>query len=117
MGIALDAVAGKIFWAANCTSPWAGKLRRSNLDGSDIEDLVTMSAFYPKGIALDLRLPGDCDGDGDITLSDHGWFVGCMAGPGASFAAGCSCADLNYDGYIDLADFAALQAAFTGPLP
>ncbi len=69
MGIALDAVAGKTYWAAICNSPYAGKLQRSNLDGSDVEDLVTIAfPSDPEGIALDLRLPGDCDGDGKVTI-------------------------------------------------
>ncbi len=66
-------------------------------------------------IALDLRLPGDCDSDGIVTLTDYGLFVNCITGPGGEFSPGCSCADANGDRDVDLGDFAAFQVAFTGP--
>ena len=47
-GIALDLSQRKIYWA-NCG---AGKIQRSNLDGSNVEDLVT-ELPCPVGIALD----------------------------------------------------------------
>jgi low density lipoprotein receptor-related protein 5/6 len=48
-GIALDLDARKMYWTAG------GAIHRANLDGSDIEDLVTAGLGVPFGIALDLR--------------------------------------------------------------
>ena len=45
--LALDLQAGKVYWAGS------GKIQRANLDGSEVEDVITRS-FTPDGIALDL---------------------------------------------------------------
>ena len=34
---------------------WGGKVQRADLDGSDVEDLVTEPGSFPNGIALALR--------------------------------------------------------------
>ncbi len=49
-GIAIDKNVGKIYWA----DKYNGKIQRSNLDGTNIEDLVNRGLFSPTGIALDL---------------------------------------------------------------
>jgi Secretion system C-terminal sorting domain/Low-density lipoprotein receptor repeat class B len=49
-GIAVDKNAGKIYF----TDPSNDKIQRSNLDGSNIEDLVSVPFSSPMGIALDL---------------------------------------------------------------
>jgi len=46
-GIALDLGAGKMYW----TDAFTDKIQRANLDGSDVEDLVT-GLVAPTGIAL-----------------------------------------------------------------
>jgi hypothetical protein len=57
--------------------------------------------------------PGDCDGDGDIDLSDYGDLANCLSGPGGGFSsASCECFDFDAGGYIDLADFASFQKSF-----
>jgi hypothetical protein len=48
MGIAIDASGGKMYW----TSPQFGKIRRANLDGTNVEDIVTTGLDYPWGVAL-----------------------------------------------------------------
>ncbi len=64
--------------------------------------------------------PGDCttrgDGNGDcrIGLDDVQDFLACMSGPGAGANPVCGCYDMDVDGDVDLPDFLALQAAFTG---
>ena len=47
-GLALDVSAGKLYWADSSTD----KIQRANLDGSDIEDLVTEGLLSPRGLAL-----------------------------------------------------------------
>lgn len=48
--IALDLVAGKIYW-----TDWTGqKVRRANLDGSSIEEIYSTQSGNPYGITLDL---------------------------------------------------------------
>lgn len=61
---------------------------------------------------------GDLNGDTRVNAYDLAIFVGCMAGPGA----GCSCnpddfgnSDLDYDGDVDLEDYAVFQTlAYSG---
>ena len=50
--IALDASAGKMYW-----TKWngAGKIQRSDLDGSNPETLVGTGGWHPRAIALDLE--------------------------------------------------------------
>ena len=51
-GIALDLTEGKIYWADEGTH----KIQRANLDGSNIEDLITSDTGLggPRSITLDL---------------------------------------------------------------
>lgn len=49
-GIAVDPSAGKIYW----TDVDRDKIQRANLDGSDVEDLITSGLVFPMDIALDL---------------------------------------------------------------
>ncbi|UCH85524.1 MAG: T9SS type A sorting domain-containing protein [Candidatus Latescibacterota bacterium] len=49
-GVALDVPSGKLYW----TEFSAGLVRRSNLNGTNIEDLITTGLNHPNGIALDL---------------------------------------------------------------
>ncbi|MBN2445941.1 MAG: hypothetical protein JXO22_04410 [Phycisphaerae bacterium] len=62
--------------------------------------------------------PGDHDDDGDVDADDCALFYGCLTGPcgqplcdpalhGGDPA--CSCSDFNFDGDLDLSDFAELQ--------
>ena len=48
-GIALDVGGGKMYWTDDGTN----KIQRADLDGSNVEDLVTLSFGSPIGIALD----------------------------------------------------------------
>ena len=48
--IAVDPAGGKIYW----TNPGADKVQRADLDGSNLEDLVTSGLSSPNGIALDV---------------------------------------------------------------
>ena len=48
--IALDINGGKMYW----TDVDTDKIQRANLDGSNVEDLVTTGLGNPDGIALDL---------------------------------------------------------------
>ena len=50
-GIALDVASGKMYW----TDSEADKIQRANLDGSNVEDLVTTGLSNPFGIALGIR--------------------------------------------------------------
>ena len=50
VGLALDVSTGKMYW----TEVEANKIQRANLDGSKIEDLVTIGLSDPSGLALDV---------------------------------------------------------------
>jgi hypothetical protein len=108
IGLGLDLIAGKMYW----TQFFAYAIRRANLDGTNgeivIQPLPNSDDHY--GIAIDPRVPGDCNGDRATTMADD-WpsFFGCLAGPEVEFTPGCACADPNGDRDVDLRDFADLQ--------
>ena len=58
LGIALDVAAGKMYWTNTSfwSRPWPGhdKIQRANLDGTNVEDLVTTGLHIATGIALDI---------------------------------------------------------------
>ena len=58
--------------------------------------------------------PGDFDQDGDVDLSDFGFFQLCLSGSGIRLRPGCEPADLTGNGDVDGADFALFRACFTG---
>jgi len=69
--------------------------------------------------AVNLPLPGDLDGDGDVDLSDFTVFQLCFGGSNSPPAPNCPAgvdADLDGDGDVDLADFLIFQKNFTGSL-
>jgi hypothetical protein len=49
-GLAVDTTGGKLYWS-DVNVP---VIRRANLDGSDVEDIVTTNLEFPSAIALDL---------------------------------------------------------------
>jgi hypothetical protein len=58
----------------------------------------------------------DFDRDGDVDLTDYGYFLSCFNGPGKPPARGvCGPADLDEDGDVDLADYGAFLACYNGP--
>jgi len=91
-----------MYWADSGT----GKIQRAILTGTNVKDIITTSSLEePSAIALDLRVPGDCDGDWFVALADHALFLSCMTGPGVDFVDACSCADASGDRDVDLNDF------------
>ncbi|MCO6438691.1 MAG: DUF1565 domain-containing protein [Phycisphaerae bacterium] len=54
---------------------------------------------------------GDCDGSASINLSDFALVANCLAGPGMTKGATCTCSDVDLDGDTDLLDFSFLQLA------
>ena len=69
-----------------------------------------------EAFSLNLLIPFDSDGDGDVDLLDVASFSGCLGGPLAPAAGACTVHDVNADNRIDERDFAGLQNAFTGSL-
>ena len=58
LGMALDVAGGKMYWTNTSfwPGPWPGhdKIQRANLDGTNVEDLVTTGLTTAHGIALDV---------------------------------------------------------------
>ena len=58
LGLTLDVAGGKIYWTNSSfhPGPWPGldKIQRANLDGTNVEDLVTTGLVAASGIDLDL---------------------------------------------------------------
>jgi hypothetical protein len=59
-------------------------------------------------------LASDFNGDGAVNAGDVAIFNGCLSGPEGGTGPGCLCVDLDSDGDVDLADFAAFQSAAGG---
>jgi len=55
--------------------------------------------------------PADVNEDGEVDGDDLALLAGCLAGPDVSPAAGCATSDLDDDGDVDSADYAAFQQA------
>ena len=54
-GLAVDPDHEKIYWGCSkWTDTWTGKIQRANLDGSDIEDIVTVGVSILNDLELDL---------------------------------------------------------------
>ena len=79
-------------------------------------DLVWDIHYGPCALTLGVvgPIPGDCNGDSTVDLTDHSALTACLIGPGQSTTPACGCYDVNDSGAVDLADFAVFQTAFTG---
>ena len=122
----MDVPGGKMYW----TDIGSSKIQRANLDGSEVENLVTTPAvFTPIGIALDVAvghmywtestladfmiLRADLDGTNIELLVTH------LVSPSgiALDIPSVSCpADLDGDGSVGPADLAILLGTW-GPVP
>jgi hypothetical protein len=56
---------------------------------------------------------GDINGDCVLDLADFQLLSDCLTGPQPPLPPGCDAADLDFDGDVDLGDFAAFQRAMT----
>ena len=54
-GVAVDPAGGKVYWTQvlSPTQASLGRIRRANLDGTGVEDLITTGLKRPHGIAVD----------------------------------------------------------------
>ncbi len=77
-------------------------------DARVICDVIDAGAYeFPRVIA-------DLDCDRDIDHDDLQLWLGCAAGPGMIVPGDCDDGDLDADTFIDMTDFAELQARATG---
>lgn len=59
---------------------------------------------------------GDHDCDRVVDLDDYGGWADCVTGPGGGpYPTGCESFDFEFDGDVDIADFAGFTAAFDTP--
>lgn len=86
-----------------------------NLPGSTMGTPLTLTLT---GTVTPAIFPFNDDGDADVDNLDGANFVNCTTGPnGGWLNLSCANHDWDADGDVDLQDTAALQQAFTGPLP
>lgn len=83
------------------------------------EILATSVSLTSLGILqrVDLSISvllANCVADGVINLADHQAVSNCVTGPGGPATPGCSCADVDGDGDVDLRDWKWLQSGFSG---
>ncbi len=57
----------------------------------------------------------DCDVDTDVDLADFAYFQQCFTGEGGGVPSGCECADLNFDGNVDIDDYRLINLRMEGP--
>ncbi len=117
--IALDVAGGKMYWAHtdwnSATEEFTnGKIQRANLDGSDVENLIT-GLDIPDGIALgipsqtalstpDLAVAEDVNADDIVDVEDL-VFVAQRYGQ-----TGTNSADVNGDGIVNIDDLLLVTA-------
>jgi hypothetical protein len=64
---------------------------------------------------IDVAIPGDADGDGDVDLFDYNTFENCVSGPQSSPAShACFQFDLDADRDVDFSDYALFMINYTG---
>ena len=60
-------------------------------------------------------VPADCNEDGGVNRFDYADFEACLTGPNGPSAVGsCRCFDIDRNKVVDMADFAELQALYSG---
>ncbi len=100
-GLAVDDFTGEVYWSA---FP-GGAIRKADGDGTDIESLFVVGGTLPFGLAVDLSVDGDVNGDRLVTLDDFD-VMKQFLGQGTRRSQG----DLTLDGQVDLNDFGMLKS-------
>ena len=124
-GIALDSEGAKMYWTESDAGDNRNqRIRRMNLDGSGVEDLIVDGLRLPAEIVLDVQR-------GKMYWVERGLFyrirranldgsdvedLVTQSDPVAAIALDLSApGDCDADGDVDLADYLAFEACFTGP--
>jgi hypothetical protein len=89
-------------------TPATGIISACTLDGGP------QSGFGMVGIGAVENVDYRCACVMERSLGTLGIIVTCLSGPGGTVARECTCADIDGDMDVDLADFAAFQVAFRG---
>jgi hypothetical protein len=99
-------------------------------DGTILDGVLGMNFFWNRNVILEPAIGGvpffhvsdpidfaygDFDVDFDVDVADTATFVSCMTGPDTdSVNPECDHIDGNFDGAVDLIDFAQFQICFSG---
>jgi len=94
-----------------CTfSGWTGDVPA----GHESDNPLSIVADAYKSLTAHFATPlGDADGDCDLDVGDFGDFQVCFGE--SPVPPGCAAFDFDASGVVDLADFSAFAAGFTGP--
>jgi hypothetical protein len=99
-------------WDTTGTSDGPHAIKVTVYDAALNERALTSSVW----VANQIKNRMDGDHDGDVDMSDFGFFQACFNGPNRPAAiAGCEGTDFDSDTDCDLTDFAAFQFCFNGP--
>lgn len=79
-------------------------------DGTADYTRVTDIALEEDGVAILLTsVPGDANDDGAVNHGDLLALEACLKGPGQPVGPECASADVDYDGFVDMQDYAEMQ--------
>jgi len=98
------------------TVTYAPAYRYAGTDGFTFQarDYSSNSNTATVSLRIDAYAP-DFDQDGDVDMTDFGYFQLCFGGPNRPVVFECGPADLDKDQDVDVGDFLTFQGCFNGP--
>jgi hypothetical protein len=101
----------------NC--PGVHNTTQADLDADGVGDACDSCPSTVPGAVVDTLgcpaiVPGDFEGDGDVSPDEVAFFMLCVSGPAIPHLPGCEPADTDSDGDVDMTDFGRVQRCISG---